>query len=566
MSSSTCPAVTSWAQNLLDGPRIIRTVVTSPTGRTGRSSSGRRARRAHLPLPSSDDRSRPSSSTRHGRSAAARRRAHVCITEGDILRHAPPRTPHTLVSNVPFHITTARCSDGCCPCCVGDRDPHHAVGGRPQARAASRATQLTAQWWPWYDFELRQHRPRRVLAQASVTRALVIRRRRSTPRWRHAYSVVRRGSRPRTRLATPDPQRHTSSGSTWSRAALLQALPRPHGSMAASSGWPPRWSRRLRRAGAPRGANPRRSAAQARRRRRRRPAGAARRARAASSRPVGVEEAQRGTRQRDRPQRRVLHLTSRPCERVCSHAYTSSMLRTLPAGMPRPSSGPAGRRRPTRRRRPRPARPPRPAWHPLRVAVEPVPRRGPGRSRHRTCATVPSLPSAICTAPSRHRKQPVRGDRRVVVALGAADLARDRPPGALERRARHQGRQQRGAHHLAAAGAVALVQRRQHPVGAVHARQQVTDGDADLLRLVRRRAGQRHDARLAPGRSGRSRRDRPRPVVAEAADRQHDEPRVALQQRRAPARAAPARPVRKFSTSTSATSTSASSTCRRRRP
>ncbi len=32
---------------------------------------------------------------------------HVCITHGDILRHAPPTDgPWTLVSNVPFHITT----------------------------------------------------------------------------------------------------------------------------------------------------------------------------------------------------------------------------------------------------------------------------------------------------------------------------------------------------------------------------------------------------------------------------------------------------------------------------
>jgi len=31
---------------------------------------------------------------------------HVCITEGDILRHAPPAEAWTLVSNVPFHITT----------------------------------------------------------------------------------------------------------------------------------------------------------------------------------------------------------------------------------------------------------------------------------------------------------------------------------------------------------------------------------------------------------------------------------------------------------------------------
>lgn len=95
--------------------------------------------------------------------AAARLRRtvgpHVCITEGDILRHAPPRTPHTLVSNVPFHITTAVLRR------LLPMDQWETAILITQWEVARKragiggATQLTAQWWPWYDFALRRRIP-----------------------------------------------------------------------------------------------------------------------------------------------------------------------------------------------------------------------------------------------------------------------------------------------------------------------------------------------------------------------------------------------------------------------
>lgn len=73
---------------------------------------------------------------------------------GDFLRYRLPRTPHTIVGNLPFHHTTAMLRhilhaehwtasvllvqwEVACRCA--------AVGG---------ATMMTAQWWPWYDFGL----------------------------------------------------------------------------------------------------------------------------------------------------------------------------------------------------------------------------------------------------------------------------------------------------------------------------------------------------------------------------------------------------------------------------
>jgi 23S rRNA (adenine-N6)-dimethyltransferase len=78
---------------------------------------------------------------------------HVCIAEGDILRHAPP-AGSTVISNVPFHLTTPVL--------------RHLLASNGWVRAVlllqwevakKRAgiggtTQLSAQWWPWFDFQL----------------------------------------------------------------------------------------------------------------------------------------------------------------------------------------------------------------------------------------------------------------------------------------------------------------------------------------------------------------------------------------------------------------------------
>lgn len=94
------------------------------------------------------------------RARALQRRTgpHVCIAEGDILRHAPPRDS-TIVSNVPFHVTTPVL--------------RHLLAAPGWQRAVlvvqwevarkragvGGATQLTAQWWPWYNFTLEQRIP-----------------------------------------------------------------------------------------------------------------------------------------------------------------------------------------------------------------------------------------------------------------------------------------------------------------------------------------------------------------------------------------------------------------------
>lgn len=106
---------------------------------------------------------------------------HVCIREGDILRHAPP-TGATVVSNVPFHLTTPVLRH-----LLGSPGWSHAIlllqweVARKRAGVGG-ATQLTAQWWPWFDFRL----DRRVPATAfrprpSVDADLLVIERRPVP-------------------------------------------------------------------------------------------------------------------------------------------------------------------------------------------------------------------------------------------------------------------------------------------------------------------------------------------------------------------------------------------------
>lgn len=106
---------------------------------------------------------------------------HVCISEGDILRHAPPPGA-VVVSNIPFHLTTPVL--------------RHLLNARRWSAAilltqwevarkragVGGATQLTAQWWPWYEFSL----DRRIDASAfrprpSVDGGLLLIERRGDP-------------------------------------------------------------------------------------------------------------------------------------------------------------------------------------------------------------------------------------------------------------------------------------------------------------------------------------------------------------------------------------------------
>ncbi|MGE2713461.1 23S ribosomal RNA methyltransferase Erm [Mycolicibacterium litorale] len=76
------------------------------------------------------------------------------VVPGDFLHYRLPRAPHVIVGNLPFHRTTAIL-----------RHVLHADGwtaavlllqwevARRRA-AVGGATMMTAQWWPWYGFEL----------------------------------------------------------------------------------------------------------------------------------------------------------------------------------------------------------------------------------------------------------------------------------------------------------------------------------------------------------------------------------------------------------------------------
>lgn len=85
--------------------------------------------------------------------------ADVEIVHGDFLHYRLPHTAHVLVGNLPFHLTTAML-----------RHILHAPGWSEavllvQWEVARRragvggATLMTAQWWPWFSFELGQRVP-----------------------------------------------------------------------------------------------------------------------------------------------------------------------------------------------------------------------------------------------------------------------------------------------------------------------------------------------------------------------------------------------------------------------
>lgn len=80
--------------------------------------------------------------------------AHVEVVCADVLRHRFPATPHTVVGNIPFHLTTAiirrLLAEDAWTCAVlivqwEVARRRAGVGG---------ASMLTASWWPWYEFRL----------------------------------------------------------------------------------------------------------------------------------------------------------------------------------------------------------------------------------------------------------------------------------------------------------------------------------------------------------------------------------------------------------------------------
>ena len=208
-------------------------------------------------------------------------------------------------------------------------------------------------------------------------------------------------------------------------------------------------------------------------------------------RPVGREEPQRRPGQLERAQRGVLDVDEQPLRAASGPSRRPRRGSALARAGRRPRSSRASRSsarrrrtRPPAERSPRRGAPPGRRWSPC-----PGPP-GRGRTRRRTAATATRCrrPPARC----RRRSGTGRtGDRRVVVALRAADLAGHRPAGALEGVHADDRGQQRRAHDLPAAGA--------RPARAAR--------PARRRRRTCRPAGRRSGRRPAAGRPG------PEPVI-----------------------------------------------------
>jgi 23S rRNA (adenine-N6)-dimethyltransferase len=120
------------------------------------------------------------------RRLTARAPANVSIHCADILHYRLPQSPHVIVGNIPFHLTTPIIRR-----LLSERHWHTAVllvqweVARRRA-AVGGASMLTAAWWPWYDFELHGRIPARAFRPApSVDGGLLVMRRRGTPLVQH---------------------------------------------------------------------------------------------------------------------------------------------------------------------------------------------------------------------------------------------------------------------------------------------------------------------------------------------------------------------------------------------
>ena len=106
---------------------------------------------------------------------------HVCVKEGDILRHAPP-AGSVVVANVPFHLTTPILRH-----LLAAPGWHSAILLTQWEVARKRAgvggaTQLTAQCWPWFEFTLDRRVPATAFSpRPSVDAGLLLVARRDRP-------------------------------------------------------------------------------------------------------------------------------------------------------------------------------------------------------------------------------------------------------------------------------------------------------------------------------------------------------------------------------------------------
>jgi len=107
---------------------------------------------------------------------------NVTVVQDDLLRYRLPDRPHTVVGNLPFHLTTAALHRLF-------RQPHWELAvllvqwevARRRAGIGG-ASQMTAAWWPWFEFDV----PRKVPAHAfrprpSVDGGILVVTRRAVP-------------------------------------------------------------------------------------------------------------------------------------------------------------------------------------------------------------------------------------------------------------------------------------------------------------------------------------------------------------------------------------------------
>ncbi|MGV0741420.1 23S ribosomal RNA methyltransferase Erm [Mycolicibacterium sp. XJ870] len=141
-------------QNFLCDRRVVADIieiVSSTTGPIVEIGAGNGA--LTLPLQRLD---RPLTAVEIDRRRAHRlaRQSSADVIAADFLHYRLPRTPHVVVGNLPFHLTTAmlrRLLHG-----PGWTDAVLLVQWEVARRRAGvgGATMMTAQWWPWFEFGL----------------------------------------------------------------------------------------------------------------------------------------------------------------------------------------------------------------------------------------------------------------------------------------------------------------------------------------------------------------------------------------------------------------------------
>lgn len=113
-----------------------------------------------------------------------RSRVHprTAIVQGDFLHYRLPRAPHTIVGNLPFHHTTAMLRR------ILHAEQWTSAVLLVQWEVARRraavggATMMTAQWWPWYAFDLAYRVPASAFTpRPGVDAGLMIITRRADP-------------------------------------------------------------------------------------------------------------------------------------------------------------------------------------------------------------------------------------------------------------------------------------------------------------------------------------------------------------------------------------------------